>query len=346
MKSAQAVLSTSPVWLDSVVDPLEPCQDYPGPSVWNSSRLAATSIQEMSTGDSPFWEIVFTNASGSLLPVQTVNRTAFAIGPIDPSSPCGKSLALYSSESLAEGPPTFDTPSAAAAAWSSAGDEFASANRDQLITTLTWGDSTLFQVSGGQDGWSIEYSVCGLPGVVGLQPFALAYVTQPGGQVGAGVTGTLTCSLSNYSAVLGGVSELSGPDSSSVWKSTLSIMSGTLSDAWGLQTWPTTLTLTNASGSDQPPAVLSCAGVQFGLSSCLPVSSGWFVALASSSGGWLDVYGNLSGGVPSWALPNVPIYSNDSMIIVLSPSLEIGRPVTLTLGSSSPILAISGALVI
>ena len=185
------------------------------------------------------------------------------------------------------------------------------------------------------------YTVCGLPGFHGMTPFAFAYITSPTGVPAAIGNGTQTCSLNSYNVTMGPASTSRQGAGGVTWTSSLSVSSGNLTDAWGLQAWMTDLNLQDSSGTVLSPAGLVCTGAQFSSTSCSSVGGGWYVALASSTGGWLDVYG-LFNSTPSWAFPNTPLYSNDSLVLVLTPLLS-GKSLTLMLDSSTPGISIMGS---
>jgi len=346
--SVLAIVTTEPVW----PFPFEgiACQQYPGVSVWNSSRLPVWT-GSLSSGLSPFWSLWYLNASQFLLAAFTVNESVHLVGPISPTSFCGQGLAAtLANIGLGSGTVVWtavDSTVASQVAWEAAGKAFVNSYRAVSIYYELDGAQQLGGVSDAPWGWAITYSLCGHLGYAGstLWPGVRVNVNTSTGPASLVVNEGDQCSLPSYHIFFSTPNSAPAANGITLVTSPFIVNIGGTSNATyadGLVTWMTGLDLANRStGALEPLASLSCTGSTFNASSCRPSGGGWYAAVAEPNGYWLDVYSNRTG-TPGWALPNVPLYSNDSLFLYLPSTLNPGS-LTLSVASNTSAVQVVGS---
>lgn len=336
--SVVGVVTTQPVALP--VDTLPPtaCQDLPGPSLWNGSRIPVWS-GPLDAGIAPFWEFLYVNSSGGFLPVQTVNESVAEQGPIASNSPCGSALAAIDPNRSYSHSPTvvapMDSPVAARIAWNNGASQFLATQHQTALFMGLGGPPPLYGIPWG-GGWGLYYSTCGLNGVSGNAAeadFGISNDTGPW----VILTGNATCTYRNNSISFGPPTKSAAPEGGTFYSFQLSV------NSLFLESWMMSLALANVTGSTLSAAKVSCANSSFGPNSCLPDGPGWFAALSTDKGYWVDLFGNQtsSGG---WDLPNVGIYTNDTLVVYLPASLAASSQTLSTLSTVSSI-QLTGSIV-
>lgn len=321
------------------------CQGLPGVSIWNASRLSVWN-GSLSSGTAPFWSFLYLNSSRYVEPVEVVNTTASLQPPIAPSSECGLAIRASISNALPINV-TVDSPVASLAAWKSVGQSLENSVGAIVVYYIVGADQLANTFSSGGPSWSITYTHCGVQGYANLQPFAVAIVNGSSGIVTEHGNGSVDCSLGNYTLLFGAPTSTTATNGTMV-TTPVSVISplpnGTnILDAAGLVSWMTSLELSGGSGVLEPVGQVACGGGMFGPTSCKVLNNGWYAAIATSSGTWLDLFSNESRG-PAWMLPNVPIYSNDSVLVFL-PSSIAGLPLQLSVVSTTSSVEIAGNLI-
>jgi hypothetical protein len=343
--SGLGVAATLPVMPLTTADTPVACQDIPGISIWNASRLPLWG-GSLSSGFAPFWSLLFLNASRYIAPVEVEGGKAFLQSPLSPTSPCN--LGLQGSLAAAKGiNVTIDSTTAAAAAWNAVGASLVSSDGN-VVVYYSVGAIQLSNIFGTEgSSWSVTYTHCGLPGYAVLQPFAVAIVNGASGGVIESGRGGFDCSLNNYALTLG--APHSTPyDNGILVNVPISVASNqtggsSINNSVGLVSWMTGVSLSEGPTSEVPGHVV-CSSALFSLATCTILDQGWFAVMMSSSGTWLDVYSR-AGGTPQWILPNVPIYTNDSLTIFVPASLET-FPLDLSFESGSALVSILGSATI
>jgi len=347
--SAEGVASTGPFTPIPSGVPINGCQTLPGPSVWNASGIP-TSTDSPASGFTPFWSLLFVNPLGDILPITTVNDSLNLDPVVIPSSPCGITLsALDSGQPLLKAStinPAFDSSTAAAIAWYAAGRSFYQTS-PHAIAYYSYGPSPISEVT-WSDNWAISYFRCGLTDMVGTQNFSFVGVVNSTGPPEIVETGTGPCAYpGGYNMTMSqtGISPAPGGEFISLQiNASLRDYLLSPSDTWGLSTWLTSLGVTNASGNAQPVANHSCNGRDFAGTACSVYGGGWFAGITTQNGFWLDDFATNANGITGWFLPNVAVYTNDTIIVYLPLSIA-SQALTLSLTSTNAKVPIVGAQV-
>ncbi len=313
LTSALGVLSSEPVWFNPIGDEL--CRDVPGASAWNASRMPLASGQ-FSSGVVPFWSLIYINESRFLMVAVSMNDTVHLAGPISPTTACGSFIGQVVGNFSAN--PSLDSPAASAYAWSIVGSSYVASNPNAFEFYETGGGQLQFWGS-TVGGWIVGYQLCGLPGYAGMTSTLTDEVKfQNTTGMYSLIRSVGGCTQAGYNVTYGTTTNASGSGSTVVTTIPLSLgfaNSTNTTDGWGLTSGSTQVSIVNWSTAQPfPPSALSCSVTNLTLAACGPVA-GWYAVLATSTGFWLDAYGNISG-TPGWLLPNVPFYSGDSLLIV------------------------------
>lgn len=345
--SALAIVTTEAVWPSPFQG--SACQQYAGVSVWNSSRIPIWT-GSLSSGVSPFWSIWYLNESRFLLAAFTVGESIHIVGPVSPTSVCGENLAATLANIGLGGETvewtSVDSSAASQVAWNAAGRGFASSHHSLVIYYELDGAQQLVGISEAPWGWAITYSLCGGPGFAGSTswPDVLVNVNRSDGPANYVVNGADQCSLPSYHVFFSKTSLEPLGNGSALVTSSITVNSGDSSNAsyaYGLLSWMTGFHLMNQSDSAlEALANVSCTGGDFNDTSCRPSGAGWYAALAEPDGYWLDVFSDRSGN-PGWALPNVPYYTGDSIILYL-PSALVNASLALSILSTTEAMQVSG----
>jgi hypothetical protein len=338
--SVVGIAATGPVLPLPTGSPLAACQELRGPSIWNASRVSFYT-DDFSSGRIPFWSLVYHNGSGFLLPVVVAAGSVNNIGPIGPGTPCGKSLHSTFATAQTIGA-TADSPGIAQAAWASAGEAFV-ANSYGMVLYYTLGESQLTVLFSGSN-WGLTFTPCGLATYPFWQEDLFVGLNSTTGSVIGASSGMMTCTIDSYFIAFQNRSTVPGGNGSVLDSFQLVVNgSGSSSDAIGLATWLLGLMMSNtASGAGEPPASVQCAGIVFTKSTCQAVSHGWYAALATPAGYWVDLYSDQNGS-SSWTLATVPVYTGDILTIFL-PQDMARITQTITTSSMSGEIPITGAI--
>ena len=334
--SALAVVTTQPVWPWAFMG--DACEAYPGVSIWNSSGIPIWT-GSLSSGISPFWSLWYLNATDYLLAAVALNDTIHLVGPISPTSWCGKALAptLVNGGSFAV---PVDTSVASQLAWNYVGAAFAKSHPELAVYYEIGAQQLAY--NGEAPGWAVTYDVCGEPGYAGATlesqhiPVALMTSVTSSSPPTYSVAESFACSNPTYNFTF-----LSVGAPTPAPNGTLRSVPFTLPfDA--LVSWMTSANLTeNTTDVAEPVASLFCSGGQLNLGAC-DARGGWYLALANSNGYWLDVYGDWNG-VVGWVIPNVPYDSYNSLVVYVPSSLG-STPLTLSLSSVTAAVQVTGAV--
>lgn len=334
--SALAVVATQPVWPWAFMG--DACEAYPGVSIWNSSGIP-TWTGSLSSGISPFWSLWYLNATDYLLAAVALGDTIHLVGPISPTSWCGRALAptLANGGSLTV---PVDTSVASQLAWNYVGAAFAKSHPEFAVYYEIGAQQLAYNSEA--PGWAVTYDVCGEPGYAGATlesqriPVAVMTSVTSSSPPTYYVAESFACSNPTYNFTF-----LSVGAPTPAPNGTLRSVPFTLPfDA--LLSWMTSANLTeNASGSAEPVASLFCSGGQLNPEAC-NARGGWYLALANSNGYWLDAYGDWNG-VVGWAIPNVPYDSYNSLVVYVPSSLG-STPLTLSVGSVTSAVQVNGTV--
>jgi hypothetical protein len=346
--SALGVAASGPILPLVSSLPATGCQGLAGPTLWNGSRIPAWT-GSMSAGITPFWQFLFVNSSGSLLPMETVNQSITVEPSLTPNSACGQALKTLDGTTLPVDLPTisapFDSTTASQVAWNNGGQQFFT-DWHSGIAFYALGPPPLYGPIFGP-GWGITYTLCGLPGDAGVvagMDVGVVKATGPPAQV---LNFTATCTFNAYDIAFGSALNLSAPEGGEFVEVPMSIdvpYVNNSSQTSSLATWLSSLNLTNLSGTKEPVAAVSCSPPGFSSASCRPTGAGWFAALATGSGFWLDLF-VAGSGPPGWVLPNVGMYTNDSLVVYLPPSLMSSAFTLKSLSTDSAVI-LSGSTTI
>lgn len=334
--SVVGILTTQPLAPQPDIIPPAACQDLPGPTVWNASRIPVWA-GPLNSGVAPFWEFLFINSTGAILAIQTVNQAVASEQPISPTTPCGAALSViggkaYSLNSSPTVSAPVDSPVAAGIAWDYGGKQLFTTQHQTAVYLGLGGPYPLFGIPWGP-GWGVLYSTCGIGGFSGN-----AADVQFGIQNASGpsfvLAGNSTCTFGNYSLSFG-AKTVSGATGGGVWVSfPISVNSPVVnnsSEIVSLNAWMTSLSVTNSSGGSVPAAPVSCTTGTSGPFTCSPTAPGWFAGLSTDRGYWLDLFCTING-TAGWTAPNVGVYTFDSIVVYLPPSLATA---SLTLSATS-----------
>jgi len=337
--SAVGIVSTEPVAPEPDSIPAGACQDLPGPTVWNGSRIPVWG-GSLDLGIAPFWELLFINSTSALLPIQTVNDSLIPDRPVGPTTPCGIALSTiggphYSLQSSPTVSAPIDSSGAAHLAWIHGGSGFVAANPRVTVWLGIGGPFPVYGIPWGI-GWGLVYGTCGIPGIHGNaneSDFAIPNATTV---VSIG-TGNATCTWAKYTLGFGPSSQSAAPGGG-VW---VSVPIANVTHTVSLNTWMLSLAIANSSRTFQPVANVTCNDIAFGSETCRAESPGWFAALTTDRGYWLDVLG-WNGSAGGWRLPNVGVYSNETLVVYLPPNLA-ATALTVNAVSTLPSVQISGS---
>lgn len=336
---------------------MESCGSLPFPSIWNVSGLPDRE-GNLTDGYAPFWQFLFENESGP-------GVFDFAIGvyvagsihvaaPLVESNSCIQALgfSVYTS-SFPLAQPNLETdvggPLAYAnvSRWYSLGSPYAVLWTDgwSMISNNGWES---FAGGGGQ-AWGVTFYTCGQTGV---EPPLSSWIawhtdveTQNGTPEGGAVIATqFICTQSEYNVTMGngGTSVLGSDFATSLTLGVSGSYHGRfgnvsdLKDTQGIAAWMVLPEVFNASQVPLPLAYDTCPAWVPGIGSCAAPTSGWYAVLLSPSGGWLDSYGLINGS-GTWSAPNVPIVSNESLVVLYThPVTGAGDTFTLDSQVASP----------
>lgn len=339
LSSALGVLSAGPTWFNPIGD--EICRDVPGNSVWNASRMQ-TAPDQLSSGVSPFWSLLYTNSSHYLVNAVSMGTSLELAGPISPATPCGALMTKVVGNFTAS--PVLDSPAAAARAWSIEGSAYVRSNPNAFEFLETGGGQLGFWGSTA-GAWIVGYQLCGLAGYMGSvtsQTDELKFQNTSGQYFSINSTGA--CTQSAYRVGFGNPTNTSGPGSTVLTSAPLSLgfaNSSNATDGWGLTTGSTAVSVVNvSSGLAYSVSSLSCTLPNLSIASCGgPLH--WYAVLTNPRGDWLDVYGNFTGAL-MWALPNVPFYTGDSLLIV-HPGFSGGETFSVSIVAVSAAVQVTGS---
>jgi hypothetical protein len=316
------------------------CQALPGPTLWNGSAIPIWT-GSLSSGAVPFWSILYLNSTDYVLSIDIENDSAHASASIAPDSPCGgylnRSLEIWNTgEPSYDRAPweSFDSSVASALAWQAAGKQFVAANTTASIV-YDLGRSPTNWVPFGP-GWSVAYIDCGSPASTWNRPYAFVGVTNATGPPSIVENGAVGCWSDQYSVSFRNLSALPSSYGGTSVSTKL-----TFTPDGGVDAWMTTLTIAVGGGAPEAPITVDCANGQLGPGSCHPLGVGWFAALTSETGGWLDLFSN-QGGSGNWSIPTTAIYSNDSLIVFLPSSISPAT-VNLTLDPTYSTIRLAGS---
>lgn len=331
--------------------PAGSCQSLPGPTVWNGSGIPSWT-GSLASGVSPFWSLIFVNATGFLLPIETLNESVHADPAISPSSECGRALevTMGSSQPFVDATtvaPTLDSTTVGEIAWAAEGSRFDQENPAVAIYYVTGLSPISGFSSPGGFGWAVTYTVCSLPGFAHDQAEADVLVWSPSVPPTT-FNGTASCTLSRYNVSLLPINNATGPIGGQFHTFELNLTSictdcvpAPIYNPVGVSSWLVNLTVTNGYGGGQAISVVDCLDGEWAESTCVPASDGWFAALAAPSGYWLDLFDS-QNGTPGWALPNVAIFSNDTLVVYLPPELN-SVALNLTVSSTYQTVPVTGS---
>lgn len=327
--SAQGVYATKPATLQPLTGPaglnfsigsIASCQALRGPTVWNTSGIPVFE-GPFNTGESPFWSMIYLNASLYLLQVQWDNGSVFEVPPLSPASPCGyfaeqilmvSELLPLSDSSIAWFP--YDSSLAGQRAWQISGSSFA-ANHSGFAEVYGLGQD-VFNIMPSDVGWNVLYDSCPISGgSTWFRNYTYVDIRGPPGTLYVIINGRYTCWPFNWSVSFGPV--IQSPVSGGVWVDA----PVNLSTDWGLVTWMAALQLNSSGNHPVDVAKVSCTPSNLSEVACRPAGSGWIAALTSVSGGWLDVYASNGTGA-GWLIPNVSIYTGDSLEVYVPSSVD------------------------
>ena len=345
--SAQGIASTGPFLPDPATYPPDACQDLPGPTPWNASRIVAWGAVQ-GPGTAALWTLMFVNASGFVLPVLVTASSNATTAPIGPNSRCGEAMStldgglpLSDADTIS---PQFDSSVAGSIAWGAVGEEFIE-NHPEMAVTYSFGPSPTSGIEWGS-AWSVFYSVCGLTGFGGNGSFAWAGIVNSSGPPQTTGSGSQSCTLTDYTITLLPTTSTSEYDGGTLLSFPVNVSDLsppiTVYSADSLSSWILSLSLLNYSNHVLSSAgVLDCPGSNFSVGTCGLTQPGWFAALATAAGYWLDVYDRQGSG-NGWVLPNVGVYTNDTLLVYV-PSTQGSGELTLTFNSSDASVALSGS---
>ena len=330
------VVASAPASVQPLSDPdTAYCQALPGPNVWNTSGIPVSSVP-LDSGRAPFWAMTYLNTTNYGLQVILVQQgnsiTVNTVGPLSPSSPCGRVLqAGFGVNQPQVWPPNeaweYDSSTASELAWQWIGQSFASQN-PTLELLYSFGN-TPFAIAGDNAGWNLVYDSCPFEHSTWIHPAASANVLGHGPSFH--VTGNYTYGCWPYRNNITFGTWQSSPDDLGGRLFASSLVSGV---NWGLIAWMTQLWVNSSAGAPEPLVGVACNSSDMGPQTCSPLGSGWFAVLRSTSGGWLDVYSSVNG-TGTWQVPNVTIYTNDSLAVYIPTGLTPSN-LQLTLGETEP----------
>ncbi len=343
--SAAGVVTNQPLMPEVVTYPAVACQDLTGPTVWNGSGIPVWT-GSMAAGIAPFWEFLFVNYSNAILPVQTVNESVVLGPPVPLNTPCGEALYHLDGTNPPSNLPAivapFDSSVAGSIAWNYEGRQF-TGQQPQVAEYFGLGPTVLSGLPWGP-GWGVKYGACGLKGFTGDLPEASAGITSPSGPPSFQTNGTGTCTFTSYTVSFGPASRSSAPESGVFVSLPITVNSPYVNNSLAIESlaaWIIALGLTNATGASQALSTVSCLSGIIGPTSCRATGLGWFAALASDTGYWLDLFDS-GATTPTWLHPNVDVLTNDTLVVYLPASIA-AESLTLTTNSAISSVHVSGS---
>jgi hypothetical protein len=295
---------------------------------WNDSAYpAATGSAVFESGGAGLWTFVYLNQSHAALVTSVLDDRAVSNGVLPPNSPCASFGGPFRATTSYLNPANVTDPSTFAAASYSAITLGQAAGHGPTTAFYILGNPALpvsFVAPGYNQEWSTYYGDCGDPGVAGRVIYASAPQDVPhhpgyeqqitvGNYCFQSLDGILpgTKSLWSY----GSTFYASWPVSVLVDSSTrpvttpqplttsLFAMSVMLNSGLGPYSFQFT--------SGQP----TCAVGSSSVASCIGVAQTWFALLLNPSGTIVDSFPSVSGAT-NWTVPNVPIQTNDQIVLV------------------------------
>lgn len=332
--------------------PVNGCQAaLNGLSMFNGSIPIFTGT--FNSGTAPFWQFAYysnttsevlvgTNTLGtphlfSPFPLQSTCTNAWGDFQLDPSRWVGQ---IYNNSSF-----TPNSPIAAGVVWGNVDTGYLDRHQP-LVELFTSGPAMLAATQDLPYGvFGVDFVSCGLAGFTGYKTdwatgYGMAYYSgvDKSGQYAGAFNATTNCFLGNTPAVPGAVTGayqllLSNATTSTATDTTWFTASmavnfaltsgGEYYDMWGLANWMTSWNLTTPSDSRLPLGMPACTSWVLSVVDCVANSSGWYVAVLSASGGWINAYGALPNGTAGWSEPVSPFVSHQQLVIVAPSSWNI-----------------------
>src|SRR5487761_127612 len=331
------ILGGDPGNLSQELETIWTCGVLPLPSIWNASAVPAARTGNITDGYAPFWQFVFANETSSKQWVfaigSYVNGSAAVAGPLSQTDPCILDLGLGPGfEMFSPAFPNLPTDVGGPLAYSyvrSLGGDFgpyAALWMDGYPLIANAGvDSFFGPVPGNM--WQVTFYACGLssgpPTPLSVVAGFAAVWSQQGQPTSAGLGSTTgNCTFASYS-LFGSAMPVHLLGSGTAFQIDLTVnATGSAPygpDAQGLSAWMLPAGLSDRNGTPIPATTNLCPGPVSSIASCPLPATGWYGVLLSPSGQWLDSYGTLSGSA-SWAVPNVPLLTDESLAILAAGS--------------------------
>jgi hypothetical protein len=339
--ASQGALDPSAFGFASTNASLKYCgAEFNGLTIWNGSSIPIFT-GGIASGTAPFWQFAFySNNSQQIIVATDVSGIPHVYPPMSMSSPCASYSGLGAgAQSYVDwlNPLPIDTSAMALPAYDAIGREF-EASHGPILEIFNFGYSLLNQLNHGGNGVGlvVEYARCGLVGAGGLQPNGIVGETSNGAIADTDI-GTVSCTWVDSSSPLvygiyqlefGGANAITGLESGSIGVNfTFQVEippanTSVLRDGWGLVSWMSNLTLRDSSNRLLRSAPASCQAWVPSLSACSTDTSGWSAVLLSANGMWMDTYPS-EYNWSSWAIPNVPIVSQEQLVILVPTSFAL-----------------------
>jgi hypothetical protein len=321
-------------------------EEFSGLTMWNGSIPIFDGT--FNSGTAPFWQFAFfSNSSQAVLIATNVLGHPHVYPPMAMTSPCAIGTALGDSPwvySKVLSPLPVDTPILAESAMRAIGAQWVSDHKSPYeVYTFgfnLWG-------SGNLAGLIVKFARCAEIDYTGVQPLLEVGVTFNGssnsyfvGEQGCGNVDSLNPPPPVYSPYL---LNFTPPTTFSsvdgiLLNQTFQVLEGNkttgfYSNAEGLVSWMTTLTLRTAADLKLQSAAPTCTNWVSWIGDC-PNATGWFAVLTSASGEWLDSYPSSPGG-SQWELPTTSLADGQELVVVVPVSWNVAGDVLSVHGTAS-----------
>lgn len=328
--------------------------EFNGLTLWNGSIPLFNG--SFDSGTAPFWQFgFFSNDSQGILIATDILGATRVYPEMSMSSPCANGTGLGfepwdSARSFTPFP--VNSPIMAQSAWEAVGQRWLTqiqpAYEAYVLGFGDWG-------SASPQGLIVRLARCGEVGFTSVQP-VVDVILGPSGGWESYFNGTQGCGdvislgpppvYGSYELYFA-PPEVSTTSGTSQVNQSFQVTYGNRtadSDAGGLVSWMTTLTLSDSAGQLLQPTPANCSSWVSTIADCHAAPTGWYAVLLSPLGAWLDSYPS-QVSPRAWSIPNVALASNQCLVVVVPSSWDVTGDV-LALNGTAAHAAVNGTAVL